>query len=137
MSAAIRAVFTRLWSLLEAHAGEFHVAADTHSRYGLEGPIGPATMRAWGGKARASAIPVAWVTIGKAYVSDHLMGVQGNARLMATVSYELRARMQGQSCFNFTRVDDALFRELARVTAESLQGMRKAGHVAASLKETI
>ena len=137
MSAALRAVFTRLRSLLEAHAGEFQVAADTDGLYRLEGRVGPATMRAWGGKARAGTIPVAWVTIGKAYVSYHLMGVQGNTRLMATVSDELRARMQGKSCFNFTTVDEALFRELARVTAESLQGMRKAGYVAASLKETI
>jgi hypothetical protein len=65
------------------------------------------------------------------------MGVQGNARLMATVSDELRARMQGKSCFNFKAVDEALLRELARVTADSLHGMRKAGYVAAPLKETI
>lgn len=137
MSAALRAVFTRLRSLLEAHAGEFDVTADTDGRYGLEGPIGPATVRAWGGKARTSTILVAWVTIGKGYVSYHLMGVQGNARLMATVSDELRACMQGKSCFNFTTVDEVLFRELAYVTAESLRGMKKAGFIAARLKETI
>jgi hypothetical protein len=49
----------------------------------------------------------------------------------------LRAHMQGKSCFNFKTVDEALFRELARVTAESLHGMKKAGYVAARLKETI
>jgi hypothetical protein len=137
MPAALQAVFTRLREILEAHAGEFHVADDTDGRYGLEGPIGPATVRAWGGKAPTGTIPVAWVTIGKAYVSYHLMGVQGNARLMATVSDELRARMQGKSCFNFKAVDEPLFRELARVTADSLHGMRKAGYVAVPLKETI
>jgi hypothetical protein len=137
MPAALHAVFTRLRALLEAHAGDFHVACDTDGRYGLEGPVGPATVRAWGGKARTSTIPVAWVAIGKTYVSYHLMGVQGNARLMDTVSDGLRAHMQGKSCFNFNTVDEALFQELARVTAESLHGMKKAGYVAARLKETI
>ena len=123
--------------VLEAHAGEFRVVDDTNSRYGLEGRAGPATMRAWGDKARSSTIPVAWVSIGKTYVSYHLMGVHGNARLMDTVSDGLRAHMQGKSCFNFKTVDEALFRELARVTAEALHGMKKAGYVAARLKETI
>jgi hypothetical protein len=137
MAAALQAVFTRLRTLLEAHAADFQVAPDTAVRYGLEGPVGPATVRAWGGKARSSTIPVAWVAIGKTYVSYHLMGVQGNARLMDTLSDGLRAHMQGKSCFNFKTVDEALFRELARVTAESLRTMKKDGYVAARLKETI
>ena len=31
---------------------------------------------------------------------------------------ELRRRMQGKACFNFTRVDEALFAELATLTAD-------------------
>jgi TonB family protein len=119
--------------LLEVHAGEFSVADDTEGRYGLEGPVGPATVHAWGGMVKTGTIPVAWVSVGKEYVSYHLMGVQGNPRLMATLSAELRARMQGKSCFNFKTVDEALFRELAEVTAESLHGMRKAGYILCAL----
>jgi hypothetical protein len=137
MPASLQAVFTKLRTLIEAHAGEFHVAYDTNSRYGLEGPVGPATVRAWGGKTRTTMIPVAWVLVRKAYVSYHLIGVQGNPRLTATLSEGLRARMQGKSCFNFKTVDEALFHELSRVTAESLHGMKKAGYVGAPSKETI
>jgi hypothetical protein len=49
-------------------------------------------------------IPVAWVQIGKAYVSYHLMGVSGNAKLCDTLSAKLKARMEGQTCFNFKAV---------------------------------
>lgn len=62
-------------------------------------------------------------------VSYHLMGVSGNPRLLDGISQELRARMQGKSCFNFKAVEDALFQEVDRLTIESLTGMRKAGYV--------
>ena len=129
MPASSQLVFTRLRDLLQVHADEFHVAQDASRRYGLEAPVGPTTLRAWGGKARAPTIPVAWVEIGKTYVSYHLMGISGNAKLVAQLSDELRARMQGKSCFNFKTVDEALFGELEQVTTESLRGMKKAGYI--------
>jgi hypothetical protein len=36
--------------------------------------------------------------------------------LLKNISPELRRRMQGKSCFNFTRVDEPLLRELADLT---------------------
>ena len=57
----------------------------------------------------------------KHYVSFYLMGVYGNADLAASISPELKRRMQGKSCFNFTRVDEALFRELETLTARSIE----------------
>jgi hypothetical protein len=87
-------------------------------------------LKAWKGKARSSVIPVAWVEIGKAYVSYHLMGVYVNPPLMASMSAPLRARMQGKSCFNFKSVDEELFKELERVTAKSIDGMRAIGYIA-------
>jgi hypothetical protein len=74
-------------------------------------------------------IPVAWVQVGKAYVSYHLMGVYGNTRLRDGMSKELKARMQGKTCFNFKVVDEKLFKELDHVTAEAIAGFRKAGYI--------
>jgi hypothetical protein len=58
----------------------------------------------------------AGVTLGKRYVSYHLMPVYTEPSLLDGASPELRRRMQGKSCFNFTRVDEDLFDELDRVT---------------------
>jgi hypothetical protein len=115
--------------LLQACAGGFTVGCDTTDRYRLEAPVGPATLKAWGGKVRSRTIPVAWVQVGKAYVSYHLMGLDGNPKLLGGCSKGLRARMQGRTCFNFKTVDDALFDELGRLTVESLTGMRRAGYI--------
>ena len=74
-------------------------------------------------------IPVAWVQVGKAYVSYHLMGVYGNTRLRDAMSKELKARMQGKTCFNFKTVDEQLFKELDQLTAQAIAAFRKAGYV--------
>ena len=75
-------------------------------------------------------IPVAWVQIAKGYVSYHLMGVNGNAKLCDGMSQELKARMQGKTCFKFKAADDELFAELDRLTCESITALRSAGFVA-------
>jgi hypothetical protein len=132
----LRSVFDRLHELLAAHASEFAIAHDTTDRYGLGAPVGPATMRAWGGKARTPNIPVGWVEIRKTYVSYHLMGIDGNTKLLLALSQPLRARMQGKACFNFTTVDEALIRELESVTAESFSALRRAGFIGAATGDT-
>ncbi len=53
------------------------------------------------------------------YVSYHLMPVYGAPALLDTISQQLRARMHGKACFNFTKVNDALFTELADLTARA------------------
>ena len=58
----------------------------------------------------------AGVRKGKRYVSYHLFSVYLEPDQLDEVSPELRKRMQGKSCFNFTRVDDGLFDELDRLT---------------------
>src|SRR5215475_9029783 len=108
MSGTFEAVFARLRDILQAHESNLTIAHNTTERYGLEAPVGPATVRAWGGKVRTAKIPVAWVEIRKTYVSYHLMGINGNAKLIASLSRPLRARMQGKTCFNFTALDDGL-----------------------------
>jgi hypothetical protein len=64
-------------------------------------------------------VPATWfgaVRRGKAYVSYYLMSIYGDPRLLDDMSPELRKWMQGKSCFNFTRIDEGLFAELADLT---------------------
>jgi hypothetical protein len=58
------------------------------------------------------------VSIGKRYVSYHLMCAYMTPGLLEAMSPQLRKRMQGKSCFNFTKVDDGLFDELSVITAK-------------------
>jgi hypothetical protein len=74
-------------------------------------------------------MPIAWVQIGKRYVSYHLMPVYGCPKLLDGHSAKLKGRMQGKSCFNFTAEDDELFAELEQLTEEGFAVFRKAGYL--------
>jgi hypothetical protein len=119
-------VFQLLKAVLERHAATLSVSDDTSTKYCLEAAVGPATLESWGGKVRRPRIPVAWVEIGKSYVSYHLMGVTVPA-VHAGMSKALKARMQGKTCFNFTANDRSLFAELDSLTAASITAFKKAG----------
>ncbi|MSU25617.1 MAG: hypothetical protein EXS32_17570 [Opitutus sp.] len=71
-------------------------------------------------------MPIAWVQVGRAYVSFHQMAVYARPDLLRGVSPELRARMQGKSCFNFKTVDPVLFAELEALTVRGFDAFRKA-----------
>ena len=122
------AVFHSLRGLLQPHAVSLTVCDDTETKYCLTAPVGPATLQSWGGKSRRAAIPVAWVELGKAYVSYHLMGVTVPT-VRAGMSEALRARMHGRTCFNFTVNDDSIFAELEALTAASIAAFRHEGFV--------
>ncbi len=64
------------------------------------------------------------VRLGKNYVSYYLMPVYMSLDLQKRISPELRKRMQGKSCFNFTEIDPILFRELAALTRSGFAGFR-------------
>ena len=57
----------------------------------------------------------------KNYVSYHLMPVYEDPSLLDAISHELKARMQGTSCFNFKTIDEALFEELRQLTEASVE----------------
>ncbi len=69
MSTEFESIFAKLSAILRKHGGSLHVTDNTPTCYCLEGNTGPATLYAWGGKMKRPTIPVAWVQIGKAYVS--------------------------------------------------------------------
>ncbi|MEM8982466.1 MAG: hypothetical protein AAGC71_05530 [Pseudomonadota bacterium] len=56
------------------------------------------------------------VSVSRRYVGFHLMPVYVDPSLLDDVSSDLKKRMQGKSCFNFTKVDETLFIELAQLT---------------------
>ena len=69
------------------------------------------------------------VQIKKSYVSFHLMPLYVNPELLEELSPELKARMQGKSCFNFTKVDKPLFMELKTLTRAGFQSYKVQGFV--------
>jgi len=129
MSTEFESIFVKLRAILRKHRGTLQVKDDTPACYCLEGGTGPASLRAWRDKMKKPTIPVAWVQIGKAYVSYHLMGIYGSAALRDTISKELKAQMQGETCFHFKSDDEALFRELEELTVRSIADFRKAGFI--------
>jgi hypothetical protein len=124
--AAFADVFESLRRVLQQHAATLVVGEDTATKYCLEAAVGPATLHAWGGKVRKPRIPVAWVEVGKSYVSYHLMGVALPA-VHSGVPQALKARMQGKTCFNFTVADPALLKQLDSVTDLSIRAFKNAG----------
>ena len=110
-------VFSELRAILTRHVGILSVTEDGPNRYCLEGGRHP---------KHQTPMPIAWVEVGKAYVSFHHMGVYARPDLLKGVSKELLARMQGKSCFNFTSVDKILFAELEDLTVRGFDAFRNA-----------
>ena len=69
---------------------------------------------------------IAWVEVGKSYVSFHHMGIYARPEMLKGISEKLKARMQGKSCFNFKAVDEVLFAELEELTFRTHEAFRKA-----------
>ncbi len=118
MNTEFALIFARLREVLQKHAGNLTVSADTHGHYCLAVDHSAKLKKGF---------PAAWVKISKAYVSYHFMPVYMFPKLRDGLSKKLRARMQGKSCFNFKAVDEALFRELEQLTGEGFAAARKAG----------
>ena len=69
------------------------------------------------------------VQVKKAYVSYHLMPLYLKPALLDAASPELKARMQGKSCFNFKATEPKLFKELAALTKAAYASYREQGYV--------
>jgi hypothetical protein len=99
--------FQELRAILQPYASRLIVVHDTSKYYYLETPH---VMK------NKQPLFFAAVRMGKNYVSFHLMPIYGCADLREKMSPELKKRMQGKSCFNFTTPDKKLFKELAGLT---------------------
>jgi|KBSMisStandDraft_5_1062788.scaffolds.fasta_scaffold114240_4 hypothetical protein len=113
---AFTETFSALRAILQRRTGKLVVSEDGATRFCLEGGLHPKHRK---------PMPIAWVEIGKNYVSFHHMGVYARPDLLKTVSKKLKARMQGKSCFNFTSVDEPLFAELEELTVSAFEAFQK------------
>ena len=107
-----------------AHRGDLVVTKDGPAGVAIEIP--GLEGKPWG--------YVAGTRLGKSYVSYYLMPVYVSAELTASVSPELRRRMQGKACFNFTTIDEGLLAELEALTAKGFQGYRAVAEAAAATR---
>lgn len=115
-------VSTRLLAILRLYVDEnLSMRTDKPNQYEF---IGPPTIRSRGKEVWFGA-----VRIGKNYVSYHLMPVYACPDLLKEISPELKKRMQGKSCFNFTQVDEKLFKELADLTEQGYKRFKKEGFI--------
>ncbi len=100
-------VYSALRSIMLKHANDLVAATDSLGHLSIEAEEpGSDGKRSWYGGVQTK----------KNYVSYHLMAVYEDPGLLKDVSPELRARMQGKSCFNFKTVNHELFAELDALT---------------------
>lgn len=114
------AVFQRLKSILQPYAPRLVVKADQETTYYLDTAVMmPNKTPLFFGAAQVK----------KNYVSFHLFPVYMYPELLDGISPALRKRMQGKSCFNFTKVDEPLLEELARLTEAGIRKFEEQGFV--------
>ena len=111
-------VFKHLKALLQPYAKSLTVTADTDEAYFLDGPY----SEKWKKKVFFGAAQVK-----KNYVSFYLMPVYMFPELLNDISPELKKHMQGKSCFNFKKVEPALFDELEKLAHKGIKRFPEEG----------
>lgn len=121
--AQFTAVFNRLVDLFAPYRASLAAKVDDRENLYLETPPSPTYPEGFyfGG-----------TKIGKHYVSFYLMPIYVYPEFTDEISPELQKRRQGKSCFNFTRVDDQLVTELARLTSAGFARFQADGKIPAS-----
>ncbi len=120
MARDLKPVFERLKAILEPYGTKLTVVHDSDDQYYLDTSH---IMKNGKPLYFGSAI------IKKNYVSFYLMPVYVEPTLLEGISDDLKKRMQGKSCFNFTEVDEPLFAELAELTNRGFHAYHAAGYV--------
>lgn len=113
-------LFAELRPLLARHAAALVVTRDEPDDYQVETTrSGPSGTRMWFGAVQAR----------QDHVSLHLMPVYSHPDLLGGVSDELRERMHGRSCFNFTpqNATPTLLGELSQLVDLGLERYRADG----------
>ena len=105
-------LFERFKTMLAPYAARMHVTGAGTAMYGVDmAPEGERDPSTW----------FAGTRLGKRYVSYYLMPIYVQPSLLDDISPELRRRMQGKSCFNFTKVDEPLLAELEALTKKGYE----------------
>lgn len=114
------AIFERLKAILQSLVPPLVVQTNTQDNYYLNASPSPKYPQ---------GLFFGAVQIKKNYVSFHLMPLYIFPDLLESHSEQLRKRMQGKSCFNFTKLDEPLFIELAQLIDESIERYRQQSSV--------
>jgi hypothetical protein len=115
--AAFKATFKKLHDVLKPYEKHFDVVMDKPAAYYLASKTAKTKSGA--------AVWFGGVQIKKNYVSFHLIPVYASPTLAGGLSPELKKRMQGKSCFNFTDIDPAHLEEISAVTKKGFTGFSK------------
>jgi hypothetical protein len=115
---AFPAVFQELRAILAPYADRFTVTRDGPDAYSLNVAHSP--------KFRKPLL-FGSAVINRSYVSFHLFPVYACPALLAAVSPELRARMQGKACFNFKAPLGGLRDQLADLTRRGFERFQSDG----------
>jgi hypothetical protein len=121
MPADLTGVFAALKPICQAHQRACVVLRDAPGTYHL----GSQEVRAKDGYRTTFG----GLDIGKRYVSAHLMPVYVHPDLLDGISNQLRRRMQGKSCFNFTTVDARLFAEFKMLVDTAVDRFKADGRL--------
>ena len=110
-------VFAALRGLLEPYAGR---SGFTH----IEGVDTYQLSSSTKADRVGRPLYVAGVQVNRTYVSFHLMPIYMNPSLQKSMPPVLKKRMQGKSCFNFTKIDPELLQALSTLTAEAIASFK-------------
>ncbi|MHB0914967.1 MAG: hypothetical protein ACYC4M_04690 [Thermoleophilia bacterium] len=117
-SPEFKEIFTFLREMMREYEPRLQVVEDDPGTYYLNG--------AWSDKYKKEYFFGA-VMVQKRYVSYYLMPVYMFPELLDGVSPELLRRMQGKSCFNFTKMDVVLMDELKGLTKKGFARFKQEG----------
>ena len=109
-------VYAALLALLKAYENRLVLKTAKTGYEFLEGPVPTYKNR---------PMFFAGVRAGKSYVSYHLLPLYMDPEMVKIIPPDLKKRMQGKACFNFTSVDPELFAELARLTAAGYERFKE------------
>lgn len=109
-------IYAHLRSILQPYADKLTLTLDAPQGISIDGPY----SEKW-----KKPLFFASAQIKKNYVSFYFMPVYMFPDLLDGISPELRKHMQGKSCFNFKKMEPALFDELAELTRVGYERFQK------------
>lgn len=119
MTVEFPSIFQQLKKILRDYEKGLIVKTDTENEYYLNTANNPVTKSCDGYFGS--------VHIKKNYVSFYLMPIYVYPELLEGISQHLKKRMQGKSCFNFKKIDEALFEELQELTEKGFEKYKACG----------
>ena len=111
--------FASLKTVLTKHRRKLGVQADTAKELTVVGKA-PSPFK----QHKGQPLFFASVRMGRAYVSFHLLPLYMHPKLNKSLSPELKKRMQGKACFNFTTIAPGQVKELAALTRKGIAAFK-------------